>query len=155
MCIIDRSNIIASQVDCHALYGGVVPEIASRAHLEAISYVFDEAVSSIGGIKNIDAVAVTYAPGLIGALLVGVNLAKSLAFSINKPLIGVHHLRGHVASNYLTYKNLEPELDVYKRQWIAFSFSIIRRNHFHRLAQRSFSAHANRKFRRTCTRIFK
>ena len=103
------SNIIASQVDCHALYGGVVPEIASRAHLEAISYVVYEAVSSIGGIKNIDAVAVTYAPGLIGALLVGVNFAKSLAFSINKPLIGVHHLRGHVASNYLTYKNLEPE----------------------------------------------
>lgn len=102
------SNHVLSQIDTHALYGGVVPEIAARAHCEAISLLTRKAVSDIGSLDEIDAIAVTYAPGLIGALLVGVNFAKSLAFSANKPLIPVHHIRGHVAANYITYKDLTP-----------------------------------------------
>lgn len=102
------SNHILSQIDIHTLYGGVVPEIAARAHCEAISPLVKKAADDIGGTDNIDAVAVTYAPGLIGALLVGVNFAKSFAFAADKPLIPVHHIRGHVAANFITHKDLKP-----------------------------------------------
>ena len=103
------ADCIASQVDLHRLYGGVVPEIASRKHIEAISGLADQALERTGlSRKDIDAVAVTYAPGLIGAVLVGVNFAKAAAFSMGKPLIPVHHIRGHIAANYLAYPELEP-----------------------------------------------
>jgi len=103
------SNVVVSQVAEHKLYGGVVPEIASRRHAEAIVGVVDEALLQAGKtLDDIDAVAVTYAPGLIGALLVGVNFAKGLSFAANKPLIPVHHLRGHIASNYITHPHLKP-----------------------------------------------
>lgn len=103
------SNIVATQVDEHRLYGGVVPEIASRRHAEAISGVTREALSAANvTLDDIDAVAVTAHPGLIGALLVGVNFAKGLAFSANKPLVPVHHLRGHIASNYAAHPALKP-----------------------------------------------
>ena len=102
-------DCIASQVDLHRIYGGVVPEIASRKHIEAIYGLADQALASTGLTRNdIDAVAVTYAPGLIGAVLVGVNFAKAAAMALNKPLIPVHHIRGHIAANYLAYPNLEP-----------------------------------------------
>ncbi len=104
------SNIVATQIAEHRIYGGVVPEIASRRHTEAISRVCDEAVSEAGITYNdLDAIAVTFAPGLIGALLVGVNFAKGLAFSLNIPLIPVHHLRSHIAANYIENDTLEPE----------------------------------------------
>lgn len=100
---------IASQVDLHRLYGGVVPEIASRKHIEAIYGLADQALADAAlSREDIDAVAVTYAPGLIGAVLVGVNFAKAAAFSMGKPLIPVHHIRGHIAANYLAYPDLEP-----------------------------------------------
>lgn len=103
------SSIIASQVQEHILYGGVVPEIASRRHSEAISSVVAKALADADcTLDDIDAIAVTYAPGLIGALLVGVNYAKGLAYSKNLPLIPVHHLRSHIASNYITYPELKP-----------------------------------------------
>lgn len=104
-----RSNVIATSVAEQALYGGVVPEIASRRHAESISMVADKALADAGmAIQDIDAVAVTFAPGLIGAVLVGVNFAKGLAYSAGKPLVPVHHLRGHIAANYLTHPDLEP-----------------------------------------------
>ena len=104
-----HSSVISSQVEEHKIYGGVVPEIASRRHAENISAVVKKALSDAEcTYDNIDAIAVTYAPGLIGALLVGVNFAKGLAFATNKPLIPVHHLRGHIASNYISDKTLEP-----------------------------------------------
>lgn len=103
------SSVIASQIEEHRLYGGVVPEIASRRHAENIVWVVDEAVKEAGvSLKEIDAVAVTYAPGLIGALLVGVNFAKGLAFSSSKPLVPVHHIRGHIAANYIAHPSLKP-----------------------------------------------
>lgn len=103
------TDCIASQVDLHRLYGGVVPEIASRKHIEAISGLADQALTQTGLTRrDIDAIAVTYAPGLIGAVLVGVNFAKAAAFSLGKPLIPVHHIRGHIAANYLAYPELEP-----------------------------------------------
>ena len=103
------SNVVVSQVDEHKLYGGVVPEIASRRHAEAITGVCDEALLRAGiTLHETDAIAVTYAPGLIGALLVGVNFAKGLAFASDKPLIPVHHLRSHIAANYLTHSDLKP-----------------------------------------------
>lgn len=103
-----KSNVIASSLEEHKLYGGVVPEIASRRHAEAISGVVSEALSSAGcKIEDIEAVAVTFAPGLIGALLVGVSFAKGLSVSAGKPLVPVHHLRSHIAANYLT-SDLEP-----------------------------------------------
>ena len=103
------SNIVASQVEEHKLYGGVVPEIASRRHAEAIVGVVDEAIKTADcTLNDIDALAVTYAPGLIGALLVGVNFAKGLSLSTGKPLIPVHHLRAHIASNYISHKELKP-----------------------------------------------
>ena len=103
------SNIVASQVDEHALYGGVVPEIASRRHAESISAVVTSALVEAGcGFADLDGIAVTYAPGLIGCLLVGVNYAKGLALSTGLPLIPVHHLRSHVAANYLCASDLKP-----------------------------------------------
>ncbi len=103
------SNVVATQISVHALYGGVVPEIASRAHAEAISGVVSEALSQAGvTLDEIDAVAVTYAPGLIGALLVGLSFAKGLAYSSGKPLVPVHHIHGHVAANYLVTPELKP-----------------------------------------------
>ena len=103
------TDCIASQVDLHRIYGGVVPEIASRKHIEAIYGLADQALVKTGLTRqDIDAVAVTYAPGLIGAVLVGVNFAKAAAMALNKPLIPVHHIRGHIAANYLAYPELEP-----------------------------------------------
>lgn len=103
------SSVIASQVEEHKIYGGVVPEIASRRHSEAIVGVVQEALSQAGkSLADLDGIAVTYAPGLIGALLVGVNFAKGMALSTGLPLIPVHHLRGHIASNYLSSPGLEP-----------------------------------------------
>ena len=103
------SNIVASQIDEHKLYGGVVPEIASRRHIESISGVVSDALGDADcSFGDIDAVAVTYAPGLIGALLVGVSYAKGLALAAQKPLIPVHHIAGHIAANYISHSDLEP-----------------------------------------------
>ncbi len=103
------SNIVATQIDEHKLYGGVVPEIASRRHCENISVVVEQALKESNcTIDDIDAVAVTYAPGLIGALLVGISYAKGLAMSANKPLIAVHHIAGHIAANYISHPDLKP-----------------------------------------------
>ncbi len=103
------SSVIASQVEEHKLYGGVVPEIASRRHAESIVGVVNEALDKAQTtLDDVDAVAVTHAPGLIGALLVGVNFAKGLALAKNKPLIPVHHLRSHIAANYISHKELKP-----------------------------------------------
>ena len=100
---------IFSQADLHAVYGGVVPEIASRSHVEVISRLADRAVEAVGVKKSdLDAVAVSYAPGLIGAVLVGVNFAKSAALALGVPLIPVHHVRGHIAANYIAFPQLEP-----------------------------------------------
>ncbi len=102
-------DCIASQVELHRIYGGVVPEIASRKHIEAIYGLADQALLQTGLTRSdIDAVAVTYAPGLIGAVLVGVNFAKAAAMAMNKPLIPVHHIRGHIAANYIAYPDLKP-----------------------------------------------
>ena len=103
------SNIISSQVPIHRKFGGVVPEIASRKHIEKVLPVIDEALEQAGlGIKEIDGIAVTYGPGLVGALLVGLSAAKALAFALDKPLIGVNHLEGHVFANFLVDEELEP-----------------------------------------------
>ena len=103
------SDAILSQADMHAVYGGVVPEIASRRHVEAIAGLAEKALADAGVTKaDIDAVAVTYGPGLIGALLVAVNFAKAAAYALGRPLIPVHHLRGHIAANYLAFPELEP-----------------------------------------------
>ena len=104
-----RSNIISSQVPLHTLYGGVVPELASRAHIERIDAVVQEALKDAGmTLPEVDAIAVTYGPGLVGALLVGVAYAKALAFGLKKPLIGVNHIEGHVSANFLEHPELEP-----------------------------------------------
>lgn len=103
------SNIVFSQIDLHAMYGGVVPEIASRAHMEACDRVVDEALKAAGmELQDVDAFAVTYGPGLVGALLTGVNCMKGLSFAAGKPLIPVNHIEGHVSANYLTHPELEP-----------------------------------------------
>lgn len=103
------SNIIFSQIELHKLYGGVVPEIASRKHIEKINQVIEEALSEASlSLENIDAIAVTYGPGLVGALLVGVAEAKAIAYATNKPLVGVHHIEGHIAANYIENLDLEP-----------------------------------------------
>lgn len=103
------SNVVASQIDIHRLYGGVVPEIASRNHILAISNVYKQALKDANIDENqIDAIAVTYGAGLVGALMVGVNFAKTLAFSLELPLIAVSHIKGHIAANYITEKTLEP-----------------------------------------------
>ena len=103
------ADCISSQVDIHRIYGGVVPEIASRKHVEAIYPLAEQALKTAGITRaDVDAVAVTYAPGLIGAVLVGVNFAKAAAYSLGVPLIPVHHIRGHIAANYITHPDLEP-----------------------------------------------
>lgn len=105
-----KSNIVASQIEIHARFGGVVPEIASRAHCEVISKITYEALAEAGADldKDIDAIAVTASPGLIGALLVGVNFAKSLAYSHGLPLVAVNHMKGHIAANYISHPELKP-----------------------------------------------
>ena len=103
------SNIIYSQIDLHTLYGGVVPEIASRKHIDKINQVIEEALRKAEvTLKDIDAIAVTYGPGLVGALLVGVAEAKAIAFGTGIPLVGVHHIEGHICANYIANPNLEP-----------------------------------------------
>ena len=103
------SNVVLSQIDLHALYGGVVPEIASRAHVEACDRVVDQALEQAGmTLEEVDAFAVTYGPGLVGALLTGVSCMKGLSYAAGKPLIPVNHIEGHVSANYLTYPELEP-----------------------------------------------
>ncbi len=103
------SNIIASQIDIHKLYGGVVPEIASRKHIEKINQVIEEALREAGKtFGDMDAICVTYGPGLVGALLVGVGAAKAIAYATGKPLIGVHHIEGHICANYIANPDLEP-----------------------------------------------
>lgn len=103
------SNVVSTQIEKHKIFGGVVPEIASRLHTESISYVVEEALTQAGcKITDIDAIAVTYAPGLIGALLVGVNYAKGLSLASGVPIVPVHHLRSHIASNYITHQQLKP-----------------------------------------------
>lgn len=103
------SNIISSQIDLHEKFGGVVPEIASRKHIEKISPVISEALETAGlNFEDMDAIAVTYAPGLVGALLVGLSTAKAIAFAMNKPLIGVHHIEGHIAANFIENPDFKP-----------------------------------------------
>ena len=103
------SNIISSQIELHKLYGGVVPEIASRKHIEKINQVIEEALEQAEvTLDDIDAVGVTYGPGLVGALLVGVAEAKAIAYARNLPLVGVHHIEGHVSANYIEHPDLEP-----------------------------------------------
>lgn len=103
------SNVISSQIALHTLYGGVVPEIASRKHIEKINQVIEEALKEAKmSLSDMDAIAVTYGPGLVGALLVGVAEAKAIAFATGKPLIGVHHIEGHISANYIENKELEP-----------------------------------------------
>ncbi len=103
------SNVIATQIDIHKKYGGVVPEIASRNHVENITYVAKEALQKSGvTLDDIDAICCTYGPGLVGALLVGLSTAKAMAYALNKPFVGVHHIEGHIAANYITHKELEP-----------------------------------------------
>ena len=103
------SNVINTQIEIHTKYGGVVPEIASRNHIQNISNVYKEAISQAQiSIDDISAICCTYGPGLVGALLVGLSYAKALSFATNKPLIGVNHIEGHIASNYITHKELQP-----------------------------------------------
>lgn len=103
------SNVIASQIELHTLYGGVVPEIASRKHIEKINQVIEEALDRAGvTLKDITAIAVTYGPGLVGALLVGVSAAKAISFATGIPLVGVHHIEGHISANFIENKELEP-----------------------------------------------
>lgn len=103
------SNVISSQIELHKLYGGVVPEIASRKHIEKINQVIEEALEQAGmSLEEMDAIGVTYGPGLVGALLVGVAEAKAIAYAANKPLVGVHHIEGHISANYIENPDLEP-----------------------------------------------
>ena len=104
-----RSNVISSQIALHTLYGGVVPEIASRKHIEKINQVIEQALSDASvTLDDIDAIGVTYGPGLVGALLVGVAEAKAISYAKNIPLVGVHHIEGHISANYIENKELEP-----------------------------------------------
>lgn len=103
------SNIVDTQIPIHEKYGGVVPEIASRNHIEAISRVVEKALEEAKlDFNDIDAITPTYGPGLVGALLVGLSYAKALSFTINKPLVGVNHIQGHIAANYITHQELKP-----------------------------------------------
>jgi N6-L-threonylcarbamoyladenine synthase len=109
------SNVIASQIEVHQVFGGVVPEIASRHHLENINRVLDQSLEqaslTLGSsltLKDVDLIGVTYGPGLVGALLIGLATAKSMAFALKKPLVGVHHIKGHICANYLEHQDLEP-----------------------------------------------
>ena len=104
-----RSNVISSQIDIHKAYGGVVPEIASRHHLDNVNWVCEKALADAGtSMDDIDAIGVTYGPGLVGALLIGLATAKAYALATGKPLIGVHHIHGHICANYIEHKDLEP-----------------------------------------------
>lgn len=104
-----KSNVISSQIALHTLYGGVVPEIASRKHIEKINQVIEAALDEAGvTLCEIDAIGVTYGPGLVGALLVGVAEAKAIAYALKKPLVGVHHIEGHIAANFIEHPELEP-----------------------------------------------
>lgn len=117
------SNVVSSQIDTHALYGGVVPEIASRAHAESIQNVVEKALFDANAtLDEIDAIGVTYGPGLIGSLLVGVNFAKGLAYSCKKPLVPVHHIKGHVAANY-TYYNGQNDTTMLEPPFVALVVS--------------------------------
>ena len=103
------SNVISSQIELHKLYGGVVPEIASRKHIEKINQVITEALEEANvTLDDLDAIAVTYGPGLVGALLVGVAEAKAISYAKNLPLVGVHHIEGHISANYIEHLDLEP-----------------------------------------------
>ena len=103
------SNVISSQIELHKLYGGVVPEIASRKHIEKINQVITEALEQANvTLDDLDAIAVTYGPGLVGALLVGVAEAKAISYAKNLPLVGVHHIEGHISANYIEHPDLEP-----------------------------------------------
>ena len=103
------SNVISSQIDLHTLYGGVVPEIASRKHIERINQVIEEALTTANmTLDDLDAIGVTYGPGLVGALLVGVAEAKAISYAKKLPLVGVHHIEGHISANYIENLNLEP-----------------------------------------------
>ena len=103
------SNVISSQIDLHKRFGGVVPEIASRKHVELVMPVINQALEEAGiSLEQLDLIGVTYGPGLVGALLVGLSAAKGLAFAAGKPLVGVHHIEGHIAANYLDNDVLEP-----------------------------------------------
>lgn len=104
-----RSNVISSQIDLHTLYGGVVPEIASRKHIEKMNYVIEQALSEADmTLSDMDVIGVTYGPGLVGALLVGVAEAKAISYAANIPLVGVHHIEGHISANYIENPDLEP-----------------------------------------------
>ena len=106
-----RSNVISSQIALHTLYGGVVPEIASRKHIEKINQVIEQALSDASvTLDDIDAIGVTYGPGLVGALLVGVAEAKAISYAKNIPLVGVHHIEGHISANYIENNELEPPI---------------------------------------------
>ena len=103
------SNVISSQIDLHTLYGGVVPEIASRKHIEKINQVIEAALEDASmSLDDMTAIAVTYGPGLVGALLVGVAEAKAIAYACQKPLVGIHHIEGHVSANFIEHPDLEP-----------------------------------------------
>lgn len=103
------SNVISSQIDLHKLYGGVVPEIASRKHIENVNWVIEQAFTDANmSMEDIDGICVTYGPGLVGALLVGVGAAKAISYAAHKPLVGVHHIEGHISANYICHKDLEP-----------------------------------------------
>ena len=103
------SNVINSQIDIHTLYGGVVPEIASRCHTEVINQVVKEALKQANkSLQDIDVISCTYGPGLVGALLVGVSYAKGLSYATSKPIVGVNHIEGHIAANYISYPELKP-----------------------------------------------
>ena len=103
------ANVISTQIDIHKKFGGVVPEIASRNHIDNITYVIEEALEKANlKLEDIDVIACTYGPGLVGALLVGMSTAKALAYALKKPFLGVHHIEGHIAANYITHKDLKP-----------------------------------------------
>lgn len=126
------SNIISSQIDLHTIYGGVVPEIASRKHIEKINQVIEEALKEANcSLDDIAAIAVTYGPGLVGALLVGVSAAKAISFAANKPLIGVHHIEGHISANFIENRQLEPP----------FACLVVSGGHTHLVAVKDYGAY--------------
>ncbi len=126
------SNIISSQIDLHTIYGGVVPEIASRKHIEKINQVIEEALKEANcSLDDITAIAVTYGPGLVGALLVGVSAAKAISLAANKPLIGVHHIEGHISANFIENRQLEPP----------FACLVVSGGHTHLVAVKDYGAY--------------